>query len=315
MIRSKKQLIIIVIIALLFFMGWSSAAKAALDLPQPSGYVNDFAGMLSQQTRSSLEDKLKSYEARTGNEIAVVTVPNLQGTTVEDFAVRLFEKWEIGKKGQDNGVLFLVAKNERKIRIEVGYGLEPELTDAQAYDIVTNIVSPRFKAGQFDEGFVSGVDAIIGVLSANGAVTGSGGTDENPVHVPARDLGWLMYLGIFLVLSAFQWLVAVLGRTKSWWLGGVLGAIVGLLVMVFSVVIGVILVAILTPLGLLFDFIVSRAYEEHKRRQREGREDSHIPWWAGGGWGPGGGFGGGSSGGFGGFGGGRSGGGGASGGW
>jgi uncharacterized membrane protein YgcG len=121
-------------------------------------------------------------------------------------------------------------------------------------------------------------------------------------------------MGFFLSIGLLQWLASILGRTKTWWLGGVLGALVGLAVMFFSVIIGVILMAILTPLGLLFDYAVSRAYQERKR-QRHSDNAVPIPWWAGGYWAPGGNFGGSGGGDFGGFGGGESGGGGADGGW
>jgi len=311
--RKTKTFIIPFIIALAIVVSGPSLALAKLDLPQPVGYVNDFASLLSQQEKNILERKLQSYEKQSGNEIVVVTVRNLQGTTVEDFAVRLFEKWKIGKKGKDNGVLLLVAKEERKIRIEVGYGLEPNLTDAQSYEIISRIISPAFKAGNFNQGIANGIDAIIKTISGEEVIP------EQPAerigYKRGFDISQLLYLGFFLIFFVFQWLVSVLGRTKSWWLGGLLGGIAGLVLMLFSVIVGIIAMAILVPLGLLFDYVVSRAYQEYKKhRYNEGDEEGvlPIPWWAGGHWGPGGSS---HGGGFGGFGGGRSGGGGASGGW
>lgn len=309
MSKQKFHLILLSIFALVIFAAGSGWALAVLDLPQPTGYVNDFAGMLSPQTKGELESKLKSYEEKSGNEIAVVTVPNLQGTTVEDFAVRLFEKWKIGKKGRDNGVLLLVSKEERKIRIEVGYGLEPDLTDAESYGIVRNAVVPAFKGGNFDKGVTDGADAIIKAIAGKGIDTANDNSPNNEYHMSSR--GIVASMGWLLLALVFPWLAAIMARTKSWWLGGAVGTFIGLLVMIFSIPAGVITIAVLTPLGLLFDFAISRAFDEHKKRKSHG-DDSYIPWWAGGGWGPGSG---GSGGGFGGFGGGGSGGGGASGEW
>lgn len=322
MTRRKASLISLIILTLALFSVCLGPAFAGIKLPQPAGRVNDFASMLSQPVIEKLESELVSYEEKTGNEIAVVTVKNLQGTTVEDFAVRLFEEWKIGKKEKDNGVLFLIAKDERKVRIEVGYGLEPNLTDAQSHNIIRNIVSPAFKAGYYDQGVTAGVGAVIKTISGSDEGLAGENPIENPIKQNARTghaRGWnftqLAYLGLFFVFGFFQWLISVLGRTKSWWLGGVLGGIVGLAIMMFSIVLGVMALAVLVPVGLLFDFVVSRAYEEGKRRHHGDRERHNIiPWWAGGNWGPGG-FGGSRGGGFGGFGGGRSGGGGASGGW
>jgi uncharacterized protein len=311
----------------------ATVAFAALNLPEATGYVNDTANMLSSSTVSSLESQLQAYQQSSGNEVAVVTVNDLQGTTVEDFAVRLFEKWKIGKKDKDNGVLLLIAKKERKVRIEVGYGLEPELTDAESFKIISDTITPAFKQGDYDGGVTRGVDSIVSAIS-------SGDQGDNQSGSPAgtskpksssKGLGSLIFPALFILFGMFQWFVSVLGRTKSWWLGGVIGAVIGLLVMILSPIIGVIAMALLTPLGLLFDFLISRAYAnsvnqsyssaaKHKGHHVDDAIGS-IPWWAGGFWGPGG-FGGGSgddSGGgfgdFGGFGGGDSGGGGASGDW
>lgn len=278
-------------------------AQAKLSLPQPRGFVNDFAALLSPQTVALLEKRLKEYERQTTNEVVVVTVSDLQGTTIEDFAVRLFEKWGIGKKGKDNGILLLIAKQERKVRIEVGYGLEPILTDLEAYGIIVNNITPKFRLGDFDSGVVEGVNQIVKGLSGV----------ELPKAKPtsgseSRQWSWWLALGLILGFSFFSWMAAILARSKSWWAGGILGFVIGLVFLLFlPVALGILAIFMLTLIGLLFDYIVSRNYQEGKRQGRR------PAWWAGGNWGPGS-FGD-SSGGFGGFGGGSSGGGGASGGW
>src|SRR3990170_5163094 len=123
--------------------------------PAPIGYVNDFAGVLSQEMENSLEDRLSSFTASTSNEIAVVTLSSLEGETVEGAAVKLFEEWGIGDKDKDNGVLLLVAINDRQMRIEVGYGLEPVLTDSRSGNIIRDQITPLFKAGNYEGGIIA----------------------------------------------------------------------------------------------------------------------------------------------------------------
>src|SRR2546430_4392626 len=94
--------------------------------PSPQGYVTDAAGVLDPSSKAQLESHLAEFERQTSNEIAVATVPSLEGETIETYAVELFKRWGVGKKGKDNGILLLVAPNDRKVRIEVGYGLEPK---------------------------------------------------------------------------------------------------------------------------------------------------------------------------------------------
>ena len=115
----------------------------------PTGFVNDFAEMLTAEQRQSLEKKINDFEKTTGNELSVVTVSGLGGDTIENFAVKLFEDWGIGKKNKDNGVLLLIARDERQFRIEVGYGLEGALTDARSFWITQNILRPAFQKGDY----------------------------------------------------------------------------------------------------------------------------------------------------------------------
>ena len=136
----------------------------AIDVPYLSGRVVDEAGILSQSTTSKLSADLKAHEERTTNQIAVLTVKSLEGESVEDFAVRVFEDWKLGKKGKDNGVLVIVAPADRRMRIEVGYGLEGTLTDAAAARIIRDRMTPRFKANDFDGGVAQGVAAIVAML-------------------------------------------------------------------------------------------------------------------------------------------------------
>ncbi len=145
---------------------------AALDTPDAVGYVTDNAGILSQTTRLKLEQFLREFEKSDSTQIVVLTIPTLEGEALEEYSLRVLENWQLGQKGLDNGALLLIAKAERKIRIEVGYGLEGKLTDLLAGRIIDNEISPRFKQGDFDGGVVAGV---VGMAEAvRGEYTGSG---------------------------------------------------------------------------------------------------------------------------------------------
>src|SRR6476619_6323940 len=139
----------------------------ALDFPVLTGRVVDDAGILDAGTRAALTQKLAEFEAKTSDQLVVVTLKSLQGTSVEDFGVELGRHWQIGQKGKNNGVLLIVAPNERKVRIEVGYGLEGALTDAVSRLIIENAILPRFRAGDFPGGINRGVDDIISVLTGD----------------------------------------------------------------------------------------------------------------------------------------------------
>ena len=134
---------------------------AAVNYPKPTGYVNDFAGILSPDTERRIEAELRQYKQKTSIEIAVVTVSSLGGETVEDYTIGLAKSWGVGKKGKDNGIVFLIAPNERKMRIEVGYGMEPDMPDSAAGRIIREGIAPLFKEGKMSDGIVAGVAEIM----------------------------------------------------------------------------------------------------------------------------------------------------------
>jgi len=133
----------------------------SLDVPPLRGRINDLAGLLSQEQITSLEYRLTKFEQETKHQIAVLTIPSLDGDSLEDFSIRVAETWKIGRKGNDNGVILLIARDDRKIRIEVGYGLEGVLPDAVANRIIQRVIVPRFRDQDFSGGIESGVSAII----------------------------------------------------------------------------------------------------------------------------------------------------------
>jgi uncharacterized protein len=145
------------------------ASAFALDFPALSGRVVDEAGVLDAATRSALTQKLADFETKSKTQLVVVTLKSLQGTSIEDFGVQLGRHWQIGQKGTNNGVLLIVVPSERRVRIEVGYGLEGTLTDAVSRLIIENAMLPRFRANDFPGGVTRGVDDIIQALSGDAA--------------------------------------------------------------------------------------------------------------------------------------------------
>ena len=143
-----------------------SMGAAALDFPALTGRVVDQSGILAA-TRTALEGKLAALEAKTTDQLVVATVRSLQGTSIEDFGNQLFRHWQLGQKDKNNGVLLLVAPTERKVRIEVGRGLEGTLTDAVSRLIIENSILPRFRAADFPGGIDRGVDDIVQVLTGD----------------------------------------------------------------------------------------------------------------------------------------------------
>ena len=141
----------------------------AIDVPFLTGRIVDNAEILSPPVRASLAAELKAHEERTTNQIAVLTVKSLEGESVEAFAEQVFNTWKLGQKGKDNGVLMLVAPSDRRMRIEVGYGLEGTLTDAVAARIIRDRMTPRFKANDFDGGVRDGVASIVSALEGRPA--------------------------------------------------------------------------------------------------------------------------------------------------
>jgi uncharacterized protein len=160
-----------------------------VEVPYLTGRVVDNAEILKPETRARITAQLQEHERKTTNQVAVLTVPTLRGESVEEFAVRVFEQWKLGQKGKDNGVLVVVAPQDRRMRIEVGYGLEGTLTDANASRIVRDVMAPRFKSGDYDDGIAQGVAAIIGRLEGDpAAAEASPPPSQSSEFIPAPDM-------------------------------------------------------------------------------------------------------------------------------
>ncbi len=162
---SNLKIFFIFIISFLFFYSaisfyLQSFLTADVLYPDYTSFVNDYTGVVSADWKNKIENLCKDVKNKTGAEIAVAVINSLEGLTIEEYAVKLFEKWKIGKADKDNGVLLLIAIKDRRLRIEVGYGLEGAITDLEAGDIVNDVISPFFKKENYGEGIYNGVAAI-----------------------------------------------------------------------------------------------------------------------------------------------------------
>jgi uncharacterized membrane protein YgcG len=192
----------------------------AVEYPTATGYVNDFAGVLQPSTKQEIELAAMQLEANTSMELAVVTVKSVAPLQLKDYAVELFRRWKIGKKGKNNGVLFIVAVQDRRVEIEVGYGLEHVLTDSKCGQLLDRAVVPYFKKGDWNGGISSGAQAIIATLTGKEVSLGERTTSpENPsaesFEYGDLDLLWTM-LGVGSSTGVFVGGVIVLVILFIW---------------------------------------------------------------------------------------------------
>jgi uncharacterized protein len=218
---------------------WTFAAFADVAVPPLSGRVVDQTGTLSSGDVASLTQALKNLEARKGSQVAVLIVPTTAPETIEQFSIRVAEAWKIGRKKIDDGALLVIAKGDRKLRIEVGYGLEGALNDATAKRIIDEVITPKFRSGDFAGGISAGVDRIIGVIDG----------EPLPAPAPQQSSGSSGNLNPFnpFVLFAIFVVGAILRTTLGRLIGSVTtGGVVGALAwfvagsLAASVIVGVI---------------------------------------------------------------------------
>ena len=303
-----KRLLIIFGLVIATISLLASSAHAAMQVPPPPAngwYVLDQTKTLTSEEIEKLNEKIDGHRSTANVQFAVLMVPQIEdGEYLERFSLNVARQWGIGEKGKNNGALLLIAKDDRRMRIEVGTGLEGDLTDTRASRIINDRIAPEFRNGRYYAGIESGLQGMVLAV-------------ENREDLQLKEdesNGWLGIVGeiggaiLLFGVTGVIWLGAILGRTKRWWPGGILGAVLGAIISALFV--GgwlIVLIAIVSMVvGLFFDFSVSKNFQKAKK-------SGHTPaWWAGGTTlGGGGGF----SGGGGGFGGGSFGGGGASGSW
>jgi len=195
--RSTTRLTLALLVSLCL-----GVAALALNFPPLTGRIVDQANIIPRDTREALEPKLADLEAKSGIQLVIATVNSLEDQDIEPYANELFRYWKLGEKAKNNGVLLLVAPHERRVRIEVGYGLEGTLTDALSSVIISNAMAPRFKAGDFGGGIVRGVDDIITVLTTDASEWQKRPSLRLDHAEEARPVNWLVLVGFiaFIVL-------------------------------------------------------------------------------------------------------------------
>lgn len=301
--RHVRMKVITVVIALFAVVALPVSIGALAVPPKPTDVpVVDQTNTLTAEQKATLAAKIASERKATGNQIAVLMIPTLEDDVLENYSLNVAREWGIGQEERNSGVLLLVVKDDRRMRIEVGYGLEGALPDIRSNRIIRDRIRPAFQQNDYFGGINAGVDGIITAI--HGEVDPK--LSETATTDQAGNFPWEFVL--FFGFLGFSWLGSMLARTKSWWAGGVIGGILGVIagLILGFMIIGIIAIVVLTLLGLLFDKAVSANYRSHASH------GDSPSWWAGG---PFIGGGGSSGGGFGGFGGGGFGGGGASGDW
>jgi uncharacterized protein len=202
---------------LLFFFLISQSVFSQREIPELWGVrVHDEASVLSAQTVEQLEAQLKLHEDSTSNQIAILIIPSLDGEAIEDYALRVAEKWKLGQKDKDNGVLLLIAINDRKMRIEVGYGLEGVLPDAICNQIIRNEMAPNFRRGDYDAGVQAAINAIVQTIAGEYVVSDSDTGGENAPMTGAEKT----FVGLFIfgILGMFTYSGLVTKGCAAWFL-------------------------------------------------------------------------------------------------
>ncbi len=197
----------------------TAVAVAQIQLPDLTGRVVDDAHLFDRGLEARLTEQLQQHERETGNQVVVVTLDSLQERTIEEIGVDLGRKWGIGQEGQDNGVLLIVAPNERKVRIEVGYGLEGQLTDATASVIIQNAILPRFRDGDMSGGIEDGVGRILAVLGGDSEPTETYSVPEDfdEFWIPPPFFIWLCFV---LIMFYLRWKGVLKGSSSGRSSGG-----------------------------------------------------------------------------------------------
>jgi uncharacterized protein len=280
---------------------FAPASISALEIPKLRGRVTDLAGVIAPDRIADLDSKLADLERTDSTQVAVLTMPALEGESLEDISMRVVESWRLGQKGRDNGALLIVVLKERAVRIEVGYGLEATLTDARTRQIIEDEIVPRFRQGDYTAGIAAGVEAIIQVIRGSYQAPIRSSRAARASGSRGLPLEWV----IMLLFPLFALLNAI-GK----WGGGIVGAGAGMLLpySLFGAGWSLVLLGAVggSILGVLLGAAV-RAANKHIPSRRGGGFGGPFFWGGGGGFSGGGGIGGGGfSGGGGSFGGGGS---------
>ncbi|MBN2100612.1 TPM domain-containing protein [Candidatus Dojkabacteria bacterium] len=249
------------------------SAADPIDFPDPEGkYVNDFANVINNDEQ--LDSKLEQFDEKESTQILVITVNKLpEDFLIDEFIPALTDRnpeWAAGQEEYDNGVIFTIVIDDREMRIDVGYGLEGALTDLETQEIQEDVVKPYFKEGDYSTGIEKGVEAIMEAVTGEYSSADLKKENGGSFGVQAMICGAVFLFIVLPYMSAF------LGRTRSWWMGGVVGFGLSVAASVWLGLSGALgawgflsffgLAPVLTVLGLVFDYILSKNYKVRKKR-------------------------------------------------
>lgn len=240
---------------LMLLLGFWVALAGAQELqpvPLLQARITDLTGTLTAEQQSTLETKLAAFEREKGSQIAVLIVPTTKPEAIEQYSIRAAEQWKLGRKGVDDGVLLLIAKQDRKLRMEVGYGLEGALNDATAKRIIAEMITPRFKEGHFYEGIEAGLERVIAVVGGEALPAPADSSKNETSFASDFDIQDVLIFGIFIVVGATWILRRAFGRFFGAAIAGgvataiatffvasmIVAGIIGCLVFIFSLVSG-----------------------------------------------------------------------------
>ncbi len=285
-----KMVIVFASVFLVFLLAFSGIVYAdRIDFPNPVGYVNDFAEILTID--DELDARLRALEESDGTQVLIITTDELpKSVTLESFVPRLTDnnpEWAAGQEEDDNGVILTIVVDDRSTRIDVGYGLEGALPDILTKHIQDDYVMPHFREGNYDDGVRAGVDKVLEAVEGEYTVEDVE-SEQDFGEQFGMFFGQSFFCGIIFLFFVLPYMAAFLGRTKKWWPGGVVGVVLGMATglwfslftlfgmlryfgfLIFPLVLG--------GLGLLFDYILSKNY---KKRKKKGMATSWGRSWGG----------------------------------
>jgi uncharacterized protein len=213
---------IIVLVALFALSVTTAFAKFSTGLPNPKAYVSDFANVISQEAEDRINEKLDYTKKMTTNEVAVVTIKNLGDASIEEYGIALADEWKPGTEEADNGVIMLFAMENRKMRIEVGQGLEGKLTDVKAKRILDDVIRPEFKAENYDAGVEKGVDEVLRIINSSESATVA---EQETTQSPKKGIGFWGWMVIIIIVFVILGILGAIlddgsGGTTSFDSGG-----------------------------------------------------------------------------------------------
>lgn len=228
-----KRLPVLILLLALFQLN-------AQKIPELRGFVNDYADLINSRTESLITSKLKELEGSDSTQIFILTVPSLEGYDIESYSIKVAEKWKPGQNKLDNGVLFIVSKNDRRMRIEVGYGLEGVLTDLLAGRVINNIASVYFRDGKYDEGFIAVTDALIDIVRGEYQSNPKLMSDRNE-QIPDEGKLFGLMIALFFMIRIFGSASRKAGAASGVVLGSAAPLVLGIFnpaLIIFSALIG-----------------------------------------------------------------------------